>query len=329
MTTSPGHEYRNAPQMQRFRNILVGVDLSHADRLAASELDPPTREAVRRGQWLAERLKARLTFQAVLEISPQAERLLQENLGASIEPVTVAARVVLDALVQHAAEAGVAAEGEVVIGRAWQELIRRVQRAGHDVVIVGTRESSLLGKAVFGSTALKLLRYCPCPVWIARPDSDWSDLNILVATDLDEMGQAALHMAVNGGQLAQGRLHVLHALDLGMDRHFLRPDADEELLQKFRSERRLEAERRIHEQLSQTDYRTLPHGVQIHVIEGPPATVILEAIERLGIDLLVMGTAARSGISGWFIGNTAERVMPSVPCSLLAIKPADFQCPTL
>ena len=41
--------------MQGFRNVLVGVDLSHADRLADSELSDPTQEAVNRALWLARR----------------------------------------------------------------------------------------------------------------------------------------------------------------------------------------------------------------------------------------------------------------------------------
>ena len=40
-----------------------------------------------------------------------------------------------------------------------------------------------------------------------------------------------------------------------------------------------------------------------------------------------MGTVARGGLPGILIGNTAERLLHSVPCSLLAVKPDDFICP--
>jgi len=39
-----------------------------------------------------------------------------------------------------------------------------------------------------------------------------------------------------------------------------------------------------------------------------------------------MGTMARSGFSRMLIGNTAERLLPQIPCSLLAVKPDDFEC---
>ena len=40
--------------------------------------------------------------------------------------------------------------------------------------------------------------------------------------------------------------------------------------------------------------------------------------------LIVMGTVARTGITGIFIGNTAERVLSRLPCDVLVVKPGDF-----
>ena len=54
---------------------------------------------------------------------------------------------------------------------------------------------------------------------------------------------------------------------------------------------------------------------------------IQDAIEESSADLLVMGTIARSGIPGLLVGNTAERLMPSVTCSVIAVKPEGFVCP--
>jgi universal stress protein E len=38
-------------------------------------------------------------------------------------------------------------------------------------------------------------------------------------------------------------------------------------------------------------------------------------------DLVVMGTVARAGIAGMLIGNTAERVLRKLRCSVLIVKP--------
>jgi universal stress protein E len=60
---------------------------------------------------------------------------------------------------------------------------------------------------------------------------------------------------------------------------------------------------------------------------GEPADVLPEFVVAEGIDLVVMGTVARAGIAGMLIGNTAERVLGKLPCSVLTVKPDGFVSP--
>ena len=60
------------------------------------------------------------------------------------------------------------------------------------------------------------------------------------------------------------------------------------------------------------------------VVTGEPADAILDYIEQNGVDLVVMSTHGRSGMSKWFLGSVVERVLrrtvaplflvPSVVC---------------
>jgi len=43
--------------------------------------------------------------------------------------------------------------------------------------------------------------------------------------------------------------------------------------------------------------------------------------------LIVIGTVGRIGIPGLFMGNTAETILNHIDCSMLAIKPPDFETP--
>ncbi|MFQ5731698.1 MAG: universal stress protein [Planctomycetaceae bacterium] len=313
--------------MQQFRRILVGVDLSSADRLAVADLGPPTREAVRRAVWLAKHLSAELTFFTALDVSAHAQELLRDEFEEATRSVEKAAREVLDELVSEAGRDGVPADAKLEFGRPWERILQAVLRNGYDLVIVGTSHAGAASRFLFGSTASKLVRNCPCPVWVTRPDPDWDDLNILVASDLGEVSQQAVHVAVGGAQLAEAKVHLLHAVEATHEHRMWLTGVPDDELQAFREKKRAEAEAALHEQLAETDYRTLPFGVQVHVTEGPPDVAILQAVDEYGIDLLVMGTVARSGIPGLLIGNTAERLMAHVPCSVLAVKPADFECP--
>ena len=50
-------------------------------------------------------------------------------------------------------------------------------------------------------------------------------------------------------------------------------------------------------------------------------------VDRLDVDLVVMGTVGRTGLKGLIMGNTAETILRSVRCSVLAVKPEGFVTP--
>lgn len=52
-----------------------------------------------------------------------------------------------------------------------------------------------------------------------------------------------------------------------------------------------------------------------------------QIITKSRINLLVMGTLARTGIRGVLIGNTAEKILDQVRCSVVAVKPPGFVSP--
>jgi universal stress protein E len=313
--------------MQQFRNILVGIDLANADRRADVELAPPSQQALRRAIWLAAHTSGTLTIFSTLDISASAQAILQEELAHGPDDLKQAASEILERFVAQAAGEDVQARQKLTFGTPWEEICRQVVAEGHDLVVVGTRDLGRVGRILFGSTGMKLLRYCPCPVWITRPDPNWDDLNILVPSDFSDVALEALRIAVNGGQLVETRTHLLHAIEgpLGPPAWFGR--VQKQMVQDYVAQERAEAKQKLHEQLALTDYRTLKHGVEIHVADGPPEEAILKAIDDFQIDLVVMGTSARSGIAGIVPGNTAERLASHLKCSVIGVKPPGFKCP--
>lgn len=314
--------------MQSFRNILVGVDLSHADRLAAEELNAPTVAAVNRAIQFASHSGAEITFFAVLDLSAQVMELIENDDDLpSHHNVEDSANEVIAELIQQAKEADVTATGKVVIGKSWIEIIKQVIKENHDLVMIGTRDKSRASQILFGSTGMKLLRKCPCPVWVIRPDPTPEVYNVLVASDLGDVSQRALDIAVNGAQMEDANIHLITAIEEQFTRRMRHMGVTEEKIQSYHEKQIVEAEAALHTQLTQTDHRTLAQPVQVHVGSGPADLVILEAIQKYKIDLLIMGTVARGGITGMIVGNTAEQLLAQVPCSILAIKPDDFVCP--
>jgi nucleotide-binding universal stress UspA family protein len=55
--------------------------------------------------------------------------------------------------------------------------------------------------------------------------------------------------------------------------------------------------------------------------------LIAQLAKQLPADLVVTGTVGRTGIPGFFIGNTAESLMQVLNLPVLAVKPAKFVSP--
>ena len=54
---------------------------------------------------------------------------------------------------------------------------------------------------------------------------------------------------------------------------------------------------------------------------GMPCEKIIEVATKEKIDLIVMGTHARTGISHFLVGSVTEKVIRTAPCPVLVIRP--------
>lgn len=64
-----------------------------------------------------------------------------------------------------------------------------------------------------------------------------------------------------------------------------------------------------------------------HLIQGRAPETIETFVREKSVDLVVMGTVSRTGLSGLLIGNTAQQILDRIECSVLAVKPDNFICP--
>jgi universal stress protein E len=309
--------------MKRFKNILVGVDLANGGTLVSNDIVPPTKEAVARAVWLAKANSARLLFFHVLPpwalgLDAETPTRHQEHNG-KYTVMDHATEVIAD-MVEFARTEGLAAESLVVHGKSWLAIIRQVLRQNHDLVIAGTRHLSSMRDFLMGSTGVKLLRKCPCPVWVTKPQPSRRIASILVAHDLRPVGDLAMELSCSMAQLHDAQLHVLHAAEYPEFEYALPARVSAEKAAEYRRH----AEQHIAAQLAKFDLDQPP---QVHFVVEPPDFAILSHIARHGIDLLIMGTVGRTGIRGLITGNTAERLLPQIPCSMLAVKPTEFESP--
>jgi nucleotide-binding universal stress UspA family protein len=63
-------------------------------------------------------------------------------------------------------------------------------------------------------------------------------------------------------------------------------------------------------------------AVETVVIHGRPADVILDYAKKDDVDLIVMSTHGRSGVSRWVLGSVADRVVRHAAAAVLTVPPA-------
>jgi len=229
----------------------------------------------------------------------------------------------------------------VLVGKKFLEVIRTVLREQHDLVIKCAENPDWVDR-LFGSDDMHLLRKCPCPLWLMKPLEKSNYDSIVAAVDFDPAEPEVSDQDLNrlilelSGSLAISdfaSLHLVHvwdAPDVDLVRLWANnPEAAEITLVENERLRHTTGMTRLTETLRQQvgadAYKYL--SPDVHLRRGSAIRVIPALVEQLKADLVVMGTVARSGISGVIIGNTAEGILDQLECSVLAVKPPGFVSP--
>ena len=318
--------------MKRFSNILLIAD-EGTDYSAA----------LKRAVALARNNQALLTVCAVVDAIPgDMQMAITAITPTELHNIAVTEkRDWLDEIVKSIATDGMPLEAKVLIGKPFIEIIRRVLGSDHDLIIKCAEVAGGLSGMLFGSTDMHLMRKCPCPVWIIKPTEHHKYRRILGAVDLDSEGPVTdvlnrqiLEMSTSLALAEFSEVHIVHACEL-VGEAFLRSQrsdvSDAEVDAMFVEE--VSARRRWLENLvntygSKADKKAVDIlEPQLHVIKGHAKDIVPEIARELAVDLVVMGTVARTGIAGFFMGNTAESILAQLDCSVLTLKPPGFVTP--
>ncbi|TDR18273.1 universal stress protein [Marinicella litoralis] len=229
---------------------------------------------------------------------------------------------------------------KVFFGKPFIDVIREVIEFDVDLVIKAVQPTGLKSM-IFGSQDLKLLRLCPCPLWLIKSTEQLGDKQFVVAIDHepenpenellnDQLLKTGISLALS--QFAE--LHVVHTWELehesflrGPRMSYTEEDVDE--LVKQEQESRREWLNKTVDSCLVTMGEKAKHYLSpvLHLIKGSAAHNIPKLLKKIQPELLVMGTVGRTGIPGLFIGNTAESILFDIDCSVLAIKPEAFVSP--
>jgi nucleotide-binding universal stress UspA family protein len=191
-----------------------------------------------------------------------------------------------------------------------------IERNNTDLLVIGTRGRTGLGKLLLGSVAEEIFRTVTCPVLTVGPLSDSCHglggqfREILYATDFSPESQGAAAYAVSLAQEFQSRLILLHVI----------------------------SEQRAGDLVSATDVsissekllrKLVPPEVETwckpeYLVErGDPAEKILEIGKLRDADLIVLGVRPEEGVPGaatHLAIATAHKVVSHASCPVLTVR---------
>lgn len=321
--------------MYQFKKILCVVSYS-------GDNQPLLQQAVS----LAEAHQAELTLVSVIEDLPQTLELQEDFIAAEkiIETMLGERRRFLKNLVDSL-RTPLDVSCQVLTGTAFISIIHEVLRYQYDLLIKQADSGGLVQR-LFGSLDMHLLRKCPVPVWLVKHGAPRVNKRILAALDVNnyyppkelqtrqQLNQMTLDMADSLAEFLSAEIYAVSVWD-AIAEDFLRAGVVGQLedninlymdsvAQRYRNNLHQLLDEMQENRAPQHEHTPTPQAI---LLKGQPREKIPEFSREIDADLVVMGTVARTGISGLIMGNTAESILHQLDCSVLAIKPPGFVSP--
>lgn len=284
--------------------VLVGADLGRASKEARA---------------FAERLASlgSTEVDVVMVASPAEthERLGLGPWGNGHELHPDAQASLLRDLGREVPEGGERARIRIIAGRAAADahLIALADEEGVDLIVVGQRQQSLLGQLWHGSVARGVVRSAPMSVVCVPPTSEPTRIEtpaintVIVGTDFSDGAERALAVAT-GLVRSGGTLHVVHvapAIARGLE---------------AMNDARTEGWRRLQQLVAAVARRDLE--LEHHLLEGDPTDELVAVVERLGADLVVVGSRGQNRLSRLLLGSVARGLAERLNGPLLLVPPS-------
>lgn len=312
--------------MHRFKKILVDVNSDDSET------------AIRRAIEVADDSGARVTLIDVVRPLSRASRVLTKaaTRDEMRDQMISQRRTRLESMTESYQGRDVAIDCVVRFGDHAQEITKEVLASGYDLVIKTAEFANRKTGRLFGSAGRSLMRICPVPVWMLKPELHGEFDQVLAAIDIhaddephQELNNEILELAHSIAKRDNAQLHVIAAWQMWME-HSLRSRAGDAEVDAAIAEQANSAQtelRRLVESRLVCEPGEPATEVHLHLRKGPASASIFSVAEQVEADLIVMGTVCRTGVAGFLIGNTAETILSDVTCSVLAIKPPGFQSP--
>lgn len=290
--------------------IIAGCDMSEGSDVA-----------LERAVAIAELHQAKvLLVHALAEDAPiaQVNNDLLAQLGEVSAAVRAAEAVQLADRLAQIQKRGLQAEVISRVGPPGEVLAAVAVEVAAELIVVGTHGRTGISRFLLGSVAGATLRHAPCDVLVVRgPGVRGAFQRPLIASDFSAASAKAIQHASQ--VTAPGvTMEVIHAWQLpagswgatllGAARFPWSTVRDAVL-----SGAQAQAAKLVEEM------KGIGHPLHVDLVQGPPTSVITNAAERGGHDLIALGAHGHRGVRRLLLGSVAENTIRHSPCSVLVV----------
>ncbi|OVE80367.1 hypothetical protein BVY02_00375 [bacterium J17] len=256
---------------------------------------------------------------------------LRSSLQSDVEKQTLSGLQTIGELIS---ESGVSPEVSIDSGSKVKKIVSYITDNNCDLLIKDVSGEIVHSRKILDSVDRKLIRHCPCPIWLVRDSSvtkSETKSEKITAVAINAAAETPIERQLNSSLIRHGELVAsvlggplvfLHVCDFD-SAGILKSSFDHDSYLKYYKDVNLAAREAL-VNLLENEGIEKPND-KVAVLSGLPSPSIAEYCNNKSVDTLVMGTVGRSGLSGIVVGNTAERVVDRVDCSLLIVSPKEVR----
>ncbi len=206
--------------------------------------------------------------------------------------------------------AGVPFTREIVWNSKWHDAaLHSIAKAGCDLVIKSSYHHSKSRRFYSTTSDFNLMRNCACPILFAHQTQEWRSNKVLACVDLESTDSK--HARLNNVIIRDARAM---AEIVGMDLHIAAAHKGEIDIDH------LPIKGHGHQvNLQQLGELYAVDAARIHLRQGETVAALKSICDEIDPSIVIMGTLARTGISGKLIGNTAEKLLDLVEADVLTV----------
>ena len=212
--------------------------------------------------------------------------------------------------------------------RLYEAIIRVAKKCEADLIFKPMRQHSLIRRVVLTSTDWNLIRFCPTPILLVGDSEVVRGKTVVAAVDVcsqdenhEELNRIVMEQASRVAAVLESEVTCVNAWNVSSA--VMAAGSVDPTPYEIAHAKKID---HINEAQAMCEKYSIP-AERVMVEEGTAEFVINNIANDLEAGVVVLGTVARSGMSGLFVGNTAEAVLEGSSTDVLVVKQAGFECP--